>query len=137
MSNHILFSLLFFILVLVSCGPSENEDPHQVTKINGRSPIPIYQAEIPTSWIIRHPSSTEDLTDTKLPLCECFIQEGDQKIRITIHNFPSENMEQRIPPQPKLHVGNNNLQYWIVRQSRLPPRHLVGLSACCLKDPVQ
>ncbi len=96
------FFQFFFLLIFASCGISQDEGSHSEIKINGRSSIPIYQVEVPSFWRIQQPPHNESLIDTKLPLCECFIEEDDQKIRITIHNFPTENMEERIPPMAQI-----------------------------------
>ncbi|HRD55753.1 MAG TPA: hypothetical protein PLC42_05080 [Parachlamydiaceae bacterium] len=95
----------FFILILVllfftSC---ETQNPYQNNmsyEISGRDQehTPLYRIKAPKEWLVKKPNVTEDLQDTTKPLIEFIIQEGSQKAHITIHNFPSDSIETRIPP---------------------------------------
>jgi hypothetical protein len=58
----------------------------------------IYRAKIPIEWVQRDPPPDGSLVDTRKPLVEYFIQDNNQSIRITLHNFPSNSVEERIPP---------------------------------------
>lgn len=62
----------------------------------------IYRAKVPGNWQRIDPSALESITDTMKPLCEFLIVENQQQIRITIHNFPSDSAENRIPAQAQV-----------------------------------
>ncbi len=59
---------------------------------------PIYQAVIPENWRIDKQSLEQLNFDTKLPLVEIHIVDNQEIIRITVHNFPTESIDERIPP---------------------------------------
>jgi hypothetical protein len=63
-----------------------------------RNGEPSYRIKAPHSWQ-RHPTpSTADLSDTKQAICTYNID----SIRITIHTFPSQKIEDRISPQAQI-----------------------------------
>lgn len=94
----------FILLAVVFCGCGGSDIP-QVTEyhlIAARDERVIYRVRVPEGWEYRLPEGAMYLTDTKLPLGEVFIREGDQEIRITIHNFPSREIEDRVPPMAQI-----------------------------------
>lgn len=58
----------------------------------------LYQAFTPLHWLRKDSPETESIKDTTKSICEFYIQEKDQSIRITIHTFPIEKNFPRIPP---------------------------------------
>lgn len=59
----------------------------------------IYGVKVPNHWIRKESDLQLDLTaDTTLSLCEFYILEGDNEIRITLHNFPQDAEQMKIPP---------------------------------------
>lgn len=119
----------FFILAVLSgCGSPSSDTPSPLYEIQARddgikSDRPLtYRAKVPKEWVLR----TQDLpsiSNTMQPICEWSVEEsGYGKIKIVIHNFPTENAEQRIPPaaqiarwkkqlnQPELHTTNTTPQ---------------------------
>lgn len=108
----------FFILIFLSLCSCEYQPPntHKEAPLHLRAPsynwarvnsrddgdptarFPLYYAKVPTDWIRIDATSEESLADTKKPLCEFLIEEGEAEIKITIHNFPSNTIEERIPP---------------------------------------
>lgn len=66
--------------------------------IKGREPenITLYRIKIPETWTMEE--GEIPLTDTRLPICTL----SKDNIRITIHNFPVENLEERIPPSAQV-----------------------------------
>ncbi len=60
--------------------------------------FPLYRALVPSSWVCRHPNPNDSLLDTTKPVCEFFIQEGTEKLRLTVHTFPVNEAQPRIPP---------------------------------------
>lgn len=88
--------LLLGVFVFCCMGCAKKEDAtRQWQTINGRDNRAIYQVKAPASWEKKLPDPSS-LTDTKTALIEFSV--GNQ-IRITIHNFPSHNINKRIPPQ--------------------------------------
>ncbi|CUI16415.1 conserved hypothetical protein [Candidatus Protochlamydia naegleriophila] len=59
---------------------------------------PLYRALAPISWICHTPSPSDSLLDTTKSVCEFFIQDGTEKLRLTIHTFPVNEVQPRIPP---------------------------------------
>ncbi len=88
------------LLMLTSCGTTSPIPSTQWREISGRddSTQPIYRANVPLHWKQNNPlpshSASALLSDTTVPIAE-FTFEG---IRITIHSFPAETLESRVPP---------------------------------------
>jgi hypothetical protein len=76
----------------MSCSSHEDTNTSQYQDVKGRSQIFIYRIKTPHDWKKIYPQIVS--TDTKIALCEFFIED----IRITLHNFPSQTFEDRIPP---------------------------------------
>lgn len=90
---------LSLLLICCSCSTQSEVRPTW-QQIQGRDrtiPVGIYQARVPTYWQRHDPDPMENLADTTKPLCNFIIEERDERITITIHNFPSESLEMRIP----------------------------------------
>lgn len=98
---------LFLIFCLVGCKPEP--PPYTWQEIVGRDGIAIYQARVPTHWVCEV-TSVESLKDTMKPLCTYVIRENGEEILISIHNFPSESLEQRIPPAAQIERWKKQFQ---------------------------
>lgn len=87
----------YFILalfLLISCN-SPNEKHFHFQEFEGRlKTVPIYRAEVPLDWKSIPLENDHYLNDTMLPIA-VFMIDG---IRLTVHNFPSDSLEQRISP---------------------------------------
>lgn len=77
----------------------------------------VYRARVPEEWLRRDPSEYRSIEDTKLPLVEYFIRDsGEDKekkpeeIRITVHNFPVDHIQNRIPPAAQVERWERQLQ---------------------------
>lgn len=97
--------LLLLLLFLTSCSNGQSSGLRPMQEINGRdngdvtlSRPAIYRVRAPKEWIRHDPPAEESLIDTKKALCEFTIPNSTGAVRITIHNFPSENIDSRIPP---------------------------------------
>jgi hypothetical protein len=62
----------------------------------------IYRVLVPSHWIRQDPSPTESIADTTQSICEFYIREGDQAIRLTVHTFPIHDTHPRIPPHAQV-----------------------------------
>ncbi len=87
--------LLIFIICSACSSPEETKATHY-QYVTGRNQLAIYRINAPKEWKKIDPDSPP--SDTKLPLCEFHIEEPDGSIRITLHNFPSQTIDDRIPP---------------------------------------
>ena len=62
----------------------------------------IYRALAPSNWIRQDPQPAESLADTTKSVCEFYIREEGQSLRLTIHTFPFIQPNTRIPPQAQI-----------------------------------
>ena len=99
--------LLLFLSLFFGC---ENLPSKKIsyTHILDRSHYPTYRAKIPSEWQRLEPA--EVLSDTTKPLCELLIKEGLQVIRLTIHNFPTDALSERIPPVAQITRWKNQFE---------------------------
>lgn len=98
---HWIASLIF----LFGCSNASNHSIEQnLQTINAREEVadeprlPLYRALAPSSWACHQPNPNDSLLDTTKPVCEFFIPEGKEKLRLTIHTFPVNEVQSRIPP---------------------------------------
>lgn len=101
-------SFCLFIL-MVSCSRQDISSQKSTSQfICGRNEDPsylrpsLYRVQVPNNWIRKDPMVNESIVDTTKSICEFYIEEKDKRIRITIHNFPVEQREQRVPPIAQL-----------------------------------
>jgi hypothetical protein len=93
----VFIQLLLTALLLTSCSQQESPAPFKVIEITGRNEHDvIYRVKAPVNWAYIEPTSP--VVDTTKSIIEFFITDDDQKIRITIHNFPADTIDQRTPP---------------------------------------
>lgn len=100
-----IYKISLFLTLAFGCS-QENIPPksliyHEILgrKTNQFSEKPwLYRIKAPASWTHVIPAASESLIDTTKFLSEFLIHEDESMIRITIHNFPSEKIESRIPP---------------------------------------
>jgi hypothetical protein len=96
------------LILLISTGCNQNPSPSPYLNwqsIAGRNdeqsttcPL-LYRAHVPFHWRRKDPPIGESIADTTQSICEFYIQEDDQTIRITIHTFPIMPNAKRIPSQ--------------------------------------
>jgi hypothetical protein len=106
-TKNLFFSFLFFYLI--GCSSSPDEKNLFITQIiYGRNSkenserLPIYRLKVPREWIQNDVDKHEILSDTTKNLAEFHVFDGGKKIRITIHNFPSDSQEDRISPSTQI-----------------------------------
>lgn len=97
--------LLLFLFVAAGCQSDSPPPPTSYHLILGRgSPSsarePVYRAAVPPTWI--EINSHQSAEDTREPIAEWRIDDPAGAIRVVIHNFPSEDISSRIPPQAQL-----------------------------------
>lgn len=81
--------------MLTSCDSPSAPINSNYAYICGRNPAdhPFYRVNVPAEWKQKDLRHLKDKSDTTLPVCEFMID----TIRITVHTFPSENQNDRIP----------------------------------------
>lgn len=99
--KNILKLTISSLLLLAGCTTGDKTEKHwTLHEICGRDKdhTLVYRIKSPKEWKIVHPEKNEDLSDSKKSLCEFLIQDELGDIKITIHNFTSKSLEERIPP---------------------------------------
>lgn len=103
------FGLLIILVgFLGSCSEQSSGEIASYQEICGRDEenhdrSPIYRVRVPASWTRNDPAKDASNSDSTTPLCEFFIPgEDGQRIRITIYNFPTEELDTRIPPEAQV-----------------------------------
>lgn len=102
---------IFFLFLLVGCSPAADQTtPKKWQKIKNREGIDTYRVNIPLSLIIKD-ITMDSRHDTTIPIFELYVIEGDDSIRITIHDFPFLEKSDRIPPQAQVARWKKQLQH--------------------------
>lgn len=107
--NKFFWIFILIISTLSSCNSQSSPFPFsQWQLVAGRDeghtherPF-IYRVLVPPHWVRQDPSSTESIADTTQSICEFYIRENDQAIRLTVHTFPISDIHPRIPPQAQI-----------------------------------
>lgn len=102
------FHCIVLVFTLTSCTPAQppmtlNQQCFK-GRDNGQSrerPL-LYRALVPSHWIRQDPLEIESIADTTKAICEFYIHEGHESIRLTIHTFPITQDNMRIPPQAQI-----------------------------------
>lgn len=96
------FIILSLLIVLACCQqePSSNGQWQPIRDRTKRTPL--YQMRIPEKWEQVDDPIESDIQDTKLPIAEYAIVENGHRIRITVHSFPSQRADDRVPPNAQI-----------------------------------
>lgn len=120
-------------LSLILCACTENPSSpvaFPMQEIKGRDyegkRFAVYRVRIPSSWIRKDPLPEESLKDTTKAICEFLIIKGPETIRIAIHNFASENADQRIPPSAQVARWQRQFEFLIPSESMTVPQAFNG-----------
>lgn len=89
------------------------------------SPL-IYRFKVNPEWKLSLPDRRESIADTTKALAEIFILDGSQKIRIAIHNFPSDQMNERIPPLAQIARWKKQFQALMPQHVTITPQAFGG-----------
>lgn len=126
--------MLYFLLIaaIVTSCQSEPDTENRAfswQEICGREGhSPIYRVKVPEGWKRRDPQGS--LADTMKPICEFLI---DDAIRITIHNFPSERIEERISPQAQVMRWKKQFDVLDPLHTSVGGQSFSGFSGLCFK----
>lgn len=132
----------FALIIFGCCSCSQQEPPasnFNVVEIAARDdkspqtkPI-IYRVKVPKNWTQQNPSADVSIVDTTKSITEFYITEEKEKIRIAIHNFPSDSMDQRIPPQAQLSRWKKQFQSLDHTSVSVKPQAFGGYSGLLLE----
>lgn len=110
---------------------STTPTPFKWEMINGRkengSPQPIYRVKVPMEWT-RSDIPPAEAGDTTMALAEFFIRDLHDSIRIVIHNFPTDSLEQRIAPNFQIKRWEGQFQVIHPEQINITPQAFSGFS---------
>lgn len=125
-----MLSLTIFSLILTSCTSNESSPLSTAStrwiEINDRNHQPLYRAKVPLGWNRQSPLSTDSLSDTTKAIEEFTTAEGN--LRIVIHNFPSDMLEDRIPPQAQINRWKQQFSFLNVEDVVVAPQARGGFS---------
>lgn len=100
--------LMALLIGLAGCSNASNTRQPALSwqEVNGRNNEAVYRVCVPTSWTRESLLIAEDTTK---PIASFFIHEGNDKVILTIHNFP-EQQESRIPPEAQVNRWKEQLK---------------------------
>lgn len=125
--------ILTLCLVFSGCSRDEPVQRHfAMQEMKGRNyegkSFAVYRARIPDHWVRRDPLPDEDLNDTTKAICEFIIRQDGAMVRIAVHNFPSDTIEQRIPPNAQVARWQRQFESLLPTESSLVPQVYNGYS---------
>jgi hypothetical protein len=127
--------VLILMLCLSSCHTNTNDIKKKAVELQiiagrdeGKGRESVYRMKVPVNWIRHDPLPTDDLIDTTKALCEFIIMENSEKIRIAIHNFPSMQITDRIPPEAQIARWQRQFDVLDKMQSSTIPQSFSGFS---------
>jgi hypothetical protein len=131
---RLLLTILFASL-LQGCG-TDTTPPVSMEQFCGRDEgsqgrQPLYRARVPAGWLRQDTPEGESIADTTKSLCSFTITEAGETIHITIHNFPTNQMEERIPPLAQ--VARWRRQVPQATFEKLQPQAYGGFSGICVE----
>ena len=125
--------LLLIIFGLCSCSQQEPANhAFKIVEIAGRNEgfslerSYIYRVKIPQAWVVQKPPADQSIADTTLAIVEFFINDDSEKIRIAIHNFPTNHMDQRIPPIVQINRWKQQFQALDQSSTKIEPQAFGG-----------
>lgn len=104
LNSFFCIAILFSLISCSSVQPSSSNQQLFSGRDNGQSlerPV-LYRAFVPSHWIRQDPLETESIADTIKAICEFYIRENDESIRLTIHTFPIIQENMHISPQAQI-----------------------------------
>lgn len=126
------------ILLLTACSSFEDRKTEDTQtfplSISGRDQglllerPSIYRVNAPVKWTFKEPSPSDSLADTKKPIYEMVIYEGEEQVLITIHNFPAESINTRIPPEAQVSRWKQQLGGEKAENTKVDPQSFGGFS---------
>lgn len=109
-----MFRLVLLLMVCSSCGDAPDPSPFRDEVISGRERTGVvYHALVPPSWERKDPPAGQDLHDTTLPVCSFHV---GKEVLITVHTFPSESVNERIPPMAQIERWKKKAKNFNVQQ---------------------
>ncbi len=89
--------ILLLWILLTGCSAPPPAPPSSWQEVAGRElRHPIYRLRVPFAWKREDFSLDDRLEDTTKPLCTFVIEEEQRRIEITLHNFPTATINERV-----------------------------------------
>lgn len=95
--------------------------------IPGRDEVDLYRVKTPEICTAVQ-NNDLPLQDTRTPIKEFLIKDARGDIKITIHNFPSEKLEDRIPPIAQVKRWEKQFDTIDPRYQRITPQSFSGFT---------
>ena len=136
---QIYFVLFAFCLLASSCSQKDQNPstPTSLQDVKGRDyegkRFNVYRVRVPNHWIRKDSLPEESLSDTTKSLCEFFIVDPEGTIRITLHNFPSDKVEQRIPPAAQIARWKKQFDHLNPEDTSIVPQSFSGYAGLKFK----
>lgn len=128
---------IVFSFLLCSCSDNNQKTLIPMQEIKGRdyngSRFGVYRARVPPAWIRKDSLPEESLIETTKPIGEFLISNNHEIIRITIHNFQTDNLDQRIPPAAQIARWQRQFEVLIAEESSILPQAFSGYSGLKFK----
>jgi len=111
---------LLFLLVLAACSSESpekySEEDYSWQEFQARNeelslvrPV-IYRAFVPNSWTRKDFGANGSISDTKKPICEFIVADSADQVHLTIHTFPFNHSQARIPCQAQMMRWKNQFE---------------------------
>jgi hypothetical protein len=122
--------LMWLLILIASCSQDEPHTANFTTHIvRGRNHQPVYRIKVPSHWIFKEPANDESLIDTTKSIGELLTDD----IRITIHNFSSNSIEERIPFRQQILRWKNQFDELQQESIAISPQSFNGFSGAMLE----
>jgi len=119
-------NLIILFVLCTGCYRSPPAVSGRWQEINGRDSAderliirrPVYRMKVPEHWSRIVPPPESSIVDTTLPIAEFWIE---NQIHITIHNFPFQDPERRIPPRAQVARWQRQLSNLTEKEAVIEP----------------
>lgn len=123
------------LVTMTSCSQTETI-PHPHTfhgyqEIKGRDNemshrLPVYRVKVPANWERQDHGPEESVKDTTKSLVSYSIHQNGETIKITIHNFPYQQLSQRIPSHFQVDRWQKQFSYSDPTSTSISPESFSG-----------
>jgi hypothetical protein len=103
---------LLFVIFIILCGCTNQKTTGNYTwehfccrdEGDPTQRLPLYRAKVPSYWTRKNPDSKISILDSTQPNVEFIIATPhlNYSIHVTVHTFPTDTIEKRIPPQAQI-----------------------------------
>lgn len=128
--------IISLLILLSGCRKCpEKVPPFTLQKFTGREEAagallvrrPVYRAKVPVGWVRCDPEGS--IRDTREPNVSFLIE---STLKVTVHTFPTESLEERIPPIAQVQRWKQQIG---AAETRVEPSCHGGFAGLCLEGP--